>query len=85
MTTSHTPDGWVKDQNRIEDRTGKRIATCSPEHGDYMRNSRLIASAPDLLAALETLLFNALHGNGLDALQQGHAKARAAIAKALNE
>ena len=94
MTTAHTPGPWVA---RLTGYTGRASAefvvtplnstravahikhsTISPTEA----NARLIAAAPDLLLALETLLFNALHGNGLDALQQGHAKARAAIDKA---
>jgi len=89
MTTSHTPGPWT-----VHPTSNKRNGTSwrnihAPGHfgNQYVSeslecNAQLIAAAPDLLLALETLLFNALHGNGLDALQQGHDKARAAIEKA---
>jgi hypothetical protein len=49
---------------------------------DGIANARLIAAAPDMLAALKELLFNAVHGNGLEAHYKTQDKARAAIAKA---
>jgi len=45
-------------------------------------NARLIAAAPELLAALKALLFNAQHGNGLDAHYRAQGEALAAIIKA---
>jgi len=48
-------------------------------------DARLYAAAPDLLAALEQVLFNSVHGNGLEAHYEAHDKARAAIAKARGE
>ena len=48
----------------------------------WMANARLIAAAPDLLEALESVLGNCLDSQGLAA---AHAKARAAIAKATGE
>ena len=44
-------------------------------------NARLIASAPDLLAALQSVLANSLDSQGL---ADAHKQARAAIAKATN-
>ena len=93
MTRSHTPGHWTyaleagrETLHKISGPGGSpRICTMSDGLNDtatISANARLIAAAPDLLLALETLLFNALHGNGLDALQQGHDKARAAIEKA---
>jgi hypothetical protein len=45
-------------------------------------NGRLIAAAPELLSALSALLFNADHGNGLEALYAARENARKAIFKA---
>ena len=42
----------------------------------------LMSAAPELLAALERMIFNAVHGNGLEAHYQAKDYARAAIAKA---
>jgi hypothetical protein len=53
-----------------------------PQTAGEEANARLIAAAPDLLAALKALLFNATHGNGLDAHYRAQDEARAAIAKA---
>lgn len=44
-------------------------------------NARLIAAAPDLLAALQSVLANSLDSQGL---ADAHKQARAAIAKATN-
>jgi hypothetical protein len=49
---------------------------------EILANARLIAAAPDLLEALKALLFNATHGNGLEAHYRAQDDARAAIAKA---
>lgn len=49
---------------------------CGPD------DARLIAAAPDLLVALEALLFNSRHGNGLEAHYAALDRADAAIAKA---
>jgi hypothetical protein len=61
------------------------ICDLTPEQGETraaLANANLLAAAPDMLAALKELLFNALHGNGLEALYKTQANARAAIAKA---
>lgn len=47
----------------------------------YEANARLIAAAPELLAALQSVLANSLDSQGL---ADAHKQARAAIAKATN-
>lgn len=54
-----------------------------PERAEEMKaNARLIAAAPDLLEALQSILDDGLH---CDVVPHLHAKARAAIAKATGE
>ena len=55
-----------------------------PEKGSeaMMANARLIAAAPELLEALQSVLENCLDSEGLCA---AHAKARAALAKTTGE
>ena len=85
----HTPGPWVTtpEPNGIEwgvDAGKWGIATCAAEPGDGTTeaNARLIASAPDLLAALSDLLaIEGLEGDRRFALN----KAFSAIAKARGE
>jgi hypothetical protein len=70
-------------------RGGNRIAMidCDNEalsDGDIVANARLIAAAPDLLAALEDMLNLTLDEDDI-AVSSRIAKARAAIAKAKGE
>ena len=55
------------------------VATIGAEMEETKANARLIAAAPELLEALQSVLDNCLDSEGLCA---AHAKARAAIAKA---
>jgi hypothetical protein len=65
------------------DDTGDMLAYVGNRTADFGEaNARLIAAAPDLLEALESVLGNCLDSEGLAA---AHAKARAAIAKATGE
>lgn len=96
MNTTHTPGPWYAD--KIQDRTaynifmpgygsaGASVQHCSNATGcmgpEVEYNARLIAAAPDLLAALQTLVraIDRLPGNNpLDGLAD---EARSAIARA---
>lgn len=55
---------------------------CNPYNEQVRADARLIAAAPELLEALNLVLDNCLDSGGLAA---AHAKARAAIAKAIGE
>lgn len=59
------------------DYKGLLIARCD-QNGEYLEHARLIAAAPDLLAALKSLLFDAFE----DAHPESVQAARAAIQKA---
>jgi hypothetical protein len=100
MTAKHTPGPWEASRWRVCGRidTDRICVICDTAHNAKSRtpeneaNARLIAAAPDLLAACQQLLkdFNQLwldttdgeHGEPLD---QGPNMARAAIAKATGE
>lgn len=90
---NHTPGPWVIDpcgdilgNRNTETDNGLICAMCTDrDDGEGTDNARLIAAAPELLEALEELLFCAVHGNGLEAHYKAQAKARAAIAKARGE
>ena len=99
MTTSHTPGPWVRDTGSgfgcdVRAQNGRKVAATwginnSDPHRPAYRaecdaNARLIAAAPELLEALETLAECAKYGDvieGADAWKD----ARAAIAKAKGE
>lgn len=82
----------------VGDKEGDPIATV---HGPYLYtfakygnainqpmhsfNANLISAAPELYNALKELLFNSLHGNGLEAQYKTIDKAKAAIAKVEGE
>ena len=56
MIDKHTPGPWIKDRNIIETESGEEIARISYERDGYAQaNARLIASAPELLQALELI------------------------------
>ena len=97
MSAKHTPGPWLTDRNNvhtgqiatvyhcigndwIEIWTDKWLETGLGE-GEQEANARLIAAAPDLLAALQSVLSNSLDSQGL---ADAHKQARAAIAKATN-
>ena len=91
MTHTHTPGPWKADIYCV---WAGEIFVCGTQTGlpveRQIANARLIASAPDLYAALEDLLEHEgkikTNAIGLDldsyALQQAKEHARAAIAKA---
>ena len=81
--SEHSPAPWSIRQSA----THVTVVTASGDaifHDDkrlpgVMEDARLIAAAPELLEALQSVLDNCLDSEGLCA---AHAKARAAIAKA---
>ena len=71
-------DGWhIADCDMGPSSTGEGEADIP--HAEKRANARLIAAAPELLEALESVLENCLDSEGLAA---AYAKARVAIAKA---
>src|SRR5690606_17742348 len=72
------PDGGVL----IGSACGHESSGFFPTNEQAISNARLIAAAPELLEALESVLGNCLDSEGLAA---AYAKARAAIAKARGE
>ena len=83
MKTQHTPGPWTVDNQSIHGPDGIRFLAVAGE-GAGQANARLIASAPELIDALEAVLpdlehYVATHGPGPD---KRLAAARAAIAKA---
>ena len=91
MRAQHTPGPW--EHTGQGDIVGKEdngyglgyVDVCSvylrTVRGRTNANARLIAAAPDLLAALQSVLANSLDSQGL---ADAHKQARAAIAKATN-
>lgn len=83
---AHTPGPWRVAQINATDKPWAVIG--QGPHGDeivagYLRteaDARLIAAAPDMLAALQVLLASASYST--DAMDAAEAQARAAIAKA---
>lgn len=86
MSNAHTPGPWIIYDREIRPAKERRktereglvttIVTADTDldgYGDEMANLRLIAAAPDLLAALEAVINDDVGGM---------AKARAALAKA---
>jgi hypothetical protein len=89
---THSPAPWStgtdEDGHVVYSADLEFVAECGSDDGDAEReaaNARLIAAAPDLLAAIKTLLadmeFEYRDDNG-DSDHDGMEKARAAIAKA---
>ena len=90
MSTKHTPGPWHAALGDTEERTslwahgghylGKVTGNCSHSSTQETReaDARLMAAAPDLLAALEAILT-------VDNARQAHIIARAAIASATGE
>lgn len=90
MTTKYTPGPWRTTGTRIANESRVLIAAVCGASGDdntEAANARLIAAAPDLLAALRELL--AKHDEGREDLSDLWPKqasvARAAIARAVGE
>lgn len=98
MTTTHTPGPWMADSHypSVSAPTSPNLSLCN-DHAipmsERIANARLIAAAPDLLAALE-----AIFGIALDGKSHFHSAelirvmgkerfdaARAALAKATGE
>ena len=86
MSAKHTPGPWVTYLNTMDDVVVRKMneagyEQCVIARGANYKNARLIAAAPDLLAALQSVLANSLDSQGL---ADAHKQARAAIAKATN-
>jgi hypothetical protein len=94
--SAHTPGGWIAVGRRVEHTSDKRpdVCSCAPEDfgqdgrsdKEACANARLIAAAPDMLAALEKLVQQVESGY-FDHVATDHPNsaviaARAAIAKA---
>lgn len=90
MNTKHTPGPWEYDRNAghivTQGISVCRISACSG-YGEHDDNARLIAAAPDLLAALEKLhrLHCGLDSWHEDAMADAWVNACTAIAKAKGE
>lgn len=91
--TAHTPGPWVVDNFIVSagQRRGRDIAITSGFNGvaTDLANARLIAAAPELLEALEALLYSAeaMHEDcashdGITAEPSSFERARTAIRKA---
>lgn len=87
MTINHTPGPWVIGRSRrghdvvmVDTASGTAICDVYGDSDDRPANARLIAAAPDLLEALETL-YRAVCIADAD-LRPGEELAREAIAKA---
>jgi hypothetical protein len=61
MIPIHSPAPWSIEFDRINDATGKQVAQITPRLTGE-QNHRLIAAAPELLAALENLRGSIRHG-----------------------
>lgn len=92
-STQHTPGPWVAKSFHVEGPSGGAVADVYRPHGDgavttaeysagRMANARLIAAAPDLLAALRALVDIYAKVGGPLAVDPHVAAARAAIARA---
>lgn len=89
MTQTHTPGPWfesAEDGDKICDSNGYPVAEIDTPRceSETNANARLIAAAPEMLAALKALLFDCLHGNGAETWEQHKDAARAAISRATN-
>ena len=94
MTTKHTPGPWTLKLTEnghpvIEDRVGRKVVEqfCNggtSEGSEGRDNARLIAAAPDLLAACKTMLssMRLMDDGAEDVQREAEDMMRAAIAKA---
>ena len=78
MTSTHTPGPWhyVTGVDGAVVYTGVTIATIPIDALDWQSNAHLIASAPDLLAALERLAHPMADEEDLDYAREVIAKAK---------
>lgn len=88
-TINHTPGPWyvISEQGLIQADSGVYVVsrterTIGMKAGEQEANNRLIAAAPELLAALETLL-TAVEVDKVPGIGLATDKARAAIRKAI--
>ena len=82
MKTQHTPGPWTVDNQYIHGPDGIRFLAVAGD-GAGQANARLIASAPDLLAALDGLFAtDSIRQTTSSASAAAIVAARAAIAKA---
>ena len=84
MTSTHTPGPWhyeTGDDGAVI-YTGFTIAKIPIDGSDWQSNARLIASAPDLLAALEAALEAVEYYDEREGAEKTLRQVRAAIAKA---
>ena len=81
MNTKHTPGPWRIEGNEVHAYATAVAVICETVQGEDGSNARLIAAAPDLLAALQRLI-TALGGQGALRYELTVKTARAAIAKA---
>ena len=81
--SGYTPSPWhITPDGRSVWGGGRRVASIGPATGHNVANARLIAAAPDLLAALIDMLFmHSVMSESLICDCQACEKARAAIAK----
>jgi hypothetical protein len=95
MNTEHTPGPWTLEISDVPQTNKPFCGICGADGagivyatlrapGELIANARLIAAAPDLLAALVELLNSALD-LGLGDLSRAATKAANAIAKATGE
>lgn len=89
MTTTHTPGPWSATGYHVEARAGAIATVCDAGDGDTEgdANARLMAAAPDLLAALRGVMAwwaDTLPPHGADDEMPAHLfdAAHAAIARA---
>jgi hypothetical protein len=85
--SAHTPGPWVAETSglplAVTTEDGRHLATVYPSRDEGRANARLIAAAPDLLAALRTMV-DAFNVKDIDPLVAFASieRARAAICKA---
>ena len=84
----HTPGKWENpkhDRFRVLDKHGNVICECFGEGDELTSNTRLIAAAPELLDALETIVAKCDEETTFYSTEDIINKARAAIARATGE
>jgi hypothetical protein len=81
MIPIHSPAPWSIRFDRIEDATGKQVAQITPRLTGE-QNHKLIAAAPELLAALEFALMAVEYYHEHEGAEETMKQVRDAIAKA---
>lgn len=80
QNSTHTPGPWIaskvinSDRWSVDNRTGLIVADCGQDENEYSRgNARLIAAAPDMLAALKSLapIVEEIHGKWDEGMRAG--------------